>query len=91
LESDREGLIQFLNNLTLKQVHILFNASNEIRVEHFEDNIKHLKDKKFDIFESLLSQEEFDIFFNGKLGERAVCTIYCLSCILWTLCTVIKN
>lgn len=30
LESDREGLIQFLNNLTLKQVQILFNASNAI-------------------------------------------------------------
>ncbi|KAF0716614.1 Uncharacterized protein FWK35_00030156 [Aphis craccivora] len=69
LESDREGLIQFLNNLTLEQVQILFNASNAIRVEYFEGNIKNLKDNKFDIFESPLSQEEFDIFFNGKLGQ----------------------
>ncbi len=69
LESDREGLIQFLNNLTLKQVQILFSASNAIRVESFEGNVKNLKDNKFDIFESPLSQEEFDIFFNGKLGQ----------------------
>jgi hypothetical protein len=40
LESDREGLIQFINNLTLEQVQILFNASNAIRIEHFEGNIK---------------------------------------------------
>jgi len=69
LKADREELIEFLNNLTLEQVHILFNASNKIQVENFKNNIKNLKDKKFNIFESSLSQEELDIFFNGKLGQ----------------------
>lgn len=69
LKADREELIEFLNNLTLEQVQILFNASNAIRVEHFKGNIKNLNNKKLNIFESALSQDEFDIFFNGKLGQ----------------------
>ncbi|KAL4153562.1 hypothetical protein QTP88_001395 [Uroleucon formosanum] len=69
LKADREELVEFLNNLTLEQVQILFNASNAIRIKHFKGNIKNLNDKKLDIFESSLSQEEFDIFFNGKLGQ----------------------
>jgi len=40
LKADREELVEFLNNLTLEQIQILFNASNAIRIKHFEGNIK---------------------------------------------------
>lgn len=70
LKADREELIEFLNKLTIEQVQILFNASNTIQVKNFEGNTDNfLKYKKLNIFESHLSQEELDIFYNGKLGQ----------------------
>jgi len=59
--------VEFLNNLTSEQVHILFNTSNIILLDNFKVNI--VKRQKLNILEFFLSQEKLGIFFNSKLGR----------------------
>lgn len=66
MKAGRAELIEFLNNLTVQQLQILFNASNAIQLDNFQSNKELLKDEKIEILESFLSQKEWDIFFNGK-------------------------
>ncbi|CAI6376336.1 unnamed protein product [Macrosiphum euphorbiae] len=65
----RNEIIKLLNSISEEQLKVLIDSQEKIELKNFEGNSEALDNQEVEFLDSALSEIEFEVFENGKLGK----------------------